>query len=228
MVFVPRAKWAARPATTSTDITPVGVALHWEGPHMGTPAHADCAERVRGIQRYHMDTNGWADIAYSAIVCPHGYVFEGRGKGRRTAANGTTDGNQRYYAVCYLGGERDPFTDAAQAGFRAAIDWLGGGKVLGHRDLVATACPGDEIYAWLSGGTAPAPAMPAPVHQQKEILTMIMVRDPRPGKGGKVYISVNGAWVHVKSDPDRLAHMAVGVPYISDVSAEMAEEYFGN
>jgi len=113
MKFVSRAQWGARSASTSTNITPDGVAVHWEGPHIGSFPHSSCAALVRGIQAFHMDTRGWADLAYSAIGCPHGYVFEGRGPGHRTAANGTDDGNQRFYAVCFLGGEGDEFTLAA-------------------------------------------------------------------------------------------------------------------
>jgi len=166
MKFVSRAEWGARWASSSTSITPVGVAVHWEGPHMGTPTHDRCAGIVRGFQAFHMDTNGWADIAYSAVVCPHGYVFEGRGRGHRTAANGSNDGNQRFYAVCFMGGEGDVFTDEARDGINDAIDWLGGGQITGHRDHTDTACPGDEIYAWVqaghprSGVTEPPPTRP--------------------------------------------------------------------
>jgi len=115
-----------------------------------------------------MDTNGWADVAYSAIVCPHGYVFEGRGPGHRTAANGTNDGNQRYYAVCFLGGEGDTFTDEAKQGIEDAIAWLGGGEIVGHRDLTETACPGDEIYAWAHGNHGEPPTKPPPKPQPQE------------------------------------------------------------
>ncbi len=162
MNFMSRDSWGARSASTSTNITPVGVAVHWEGPHMGTPDHSECGDLVRGFQRFHMDSRGWADIAYSAVVCPHGWVIEGRGRGRRTAANGTNDGNQRFYAVCYLGGEGDPLTDAGKVGILDAIEWLGGGEVIGHRDVTATACPGEELYAWVLAGV-PSPVVEPPV-----------------------------------------------------------------
>lgn len=188
MRFVSREEWGARHANTSTNITPEGVAIHWEGPHMGTPAHVDCAPRVRGIQSFHMEGNGWADVAYSAIVCPHGSVFEGRGRGHRTAANGTNDGNQRYYAVCYLGGEGDPFTEEAQTGINDAIEWLGGGEIVGHRDLTSTACPGEEIYAWVQAGHPSPGGPPAPPPPHQEELTMIVFDGP-PERGGGVWKS---------------------------------------
>lgn len=183
MKFVSRAEWGARAGSSSTSITPVGVAVHWEGPHMGTPEHGSCAGIVRGFQAFHMDTNGWADIAYSAVVCPHGYVFEGRGPGHRTAANGTNDGNQRFYAVCFMGGEGDTFTDEAKDGINDAIEWLGGGEITGHRDHTETACPGDEIYAWVqsghprAGGTDPEP-LPEP-QQEDDGMKLIAVTEDR-------------------------------------------------
>lgn len=188
MQFVSRSEWGARPADTSTNITPVGVAVHWEGPHMGTPDHGECAGLLRGIQAFHMDGNGWADIAYSAVACPHGYVFEGRGPGHRTAANGTNEANQSWYAVCFLGGEGDTFTAEARDAINDAIDWLGGGRVTGHRDHTSTACPGDEIYAWVQAGhprsgnpdpnpgPAPVPA-PQPEPIQEDGMKLIAVTD---------------------------------------------------
>lgn len=186
MKFVNREEWGARSASSSTSITPAGVAVHWEGPHMGTPSHDRCAGIVQGFQSYHMDSNGWADIAYSAVVCPHGYVFEGRGPGHRTAANGSNDGNQRFYAVCFMGGEGDTFTDEAKDGINDAIDWLGGGEVNGHRDHTSTACPGDEIYAWVQAGhprasaqTEPEPAPDPQPEQENEGMKLIAVDSDR-------------------------------------------------
>jgi hypothetical protein len=154
--FVSRSEWGAEYAQGSGAIPgPVyGVTCHWEGPHMGDFAHSVCTRKVRTIERFHAVTRGWSGIAYSAVVCPHGYVFEGRGIGVRTAANGESaiGGNDHWYAVCYLGGAGDPFTAAGQRGMADAIAWLrrggAGPKVNGHRDHHATECPGDDIYAW--------------------------------------------------------------------------------
>ena len=41
---------------------------------------AVCARRVRALERSH-EAGGLAGIAYNAVVCPHGSVFEGRGPG---------------------------------------------------------------------------------------------------------------------------------------------------
>ena len=112
-----------------------------------------------------MDGRGWSDIAYNAIVCPHGRVFEGRGVGNMFAANGFESVNDDWYAVCYLGGKGDPFTAEAKQGVIDAVLWLrekgdAGPKVNGHRDHKATACPGDVIYRWLETARFVKPAPP--------------------------------------------------------------------
>lgn len=157
--FVTKEAWGSTLGRQATPRThPIGqtfgVTLHWEGPHMGSFPHSACDDKVRSIERFHEQTRGWADLAYNAVVCPHGYVFEGRGVNTQSAANGNSDDNDDWYAVCYLGGERDPFTDAAKAAFIEAVQWLrsdgnAGSRVNGHRDHKSTECPGDVIYRWL-------------------------------------------------------------------------------
>lgn len=159
-MLIPYADWSRRARGATRDSHPIGatrgVTLHWEGPHMGAFAHSECPSKVRGIQDFHINGRGWADIAYNAVVCPHGYIFEGRGPGVTSAANGNESTNDDWYAVCYLGGERDPFTDDGKAAFIEAVAWLreegdAGPEVNGHRDHKATECPGNEIYTWLHG-----------------------------------------------------------------------------
>lgn len=167
--MVTRAEWGARPPRSVTAIDPdYGSTGHWEGPHMGAFPHESCASKVRGIQNYHMDSQGWQDIAYTYLCCPHDFVFEGRGIGARTAANGTNEGNNRAYAVCYLGGEGDGFT--ARTAMRAAFDRLDhiGGAGPGrncHRDWKPTECPGNEICGWIKAGQPipEPPPIPIPV-----------------------------------------------------------------
>lgn len=159
MNLVTRAQWGARPRKGSpTPLHPTGATAHWEGPHMGTFPHDTCPGKVRQIQAFHMDTRGWNDIAYNAVVCPHGYVYEGRGPGARSAANGTDTGNDNDAAVCYLGGEGDPFTPEGAQAMADAMHWLSpGGQRHAHRDWKPTACPGDTIAAWAHSPAARGP-----------------------------------------------------------------------
>ncbi|WP_156722292.1 peptidoglycan recognition protein family protein [Streptomyces apocyni] len=153
--FVSRSAWGARaPKKTSSDFDPSrgGVAVHHTGDvRFAASSHSRCASQVRGIQNHHMDANGWDDIAYTYLVCVHGYVFEGRGVGVRTAANGTNDSNYRYYAVCGLVGgtsaSYDTITDQLIDGFRTAIARLrsvgnAAAAITGHKSFLATECPG--------------------------------------------------------------------------------------
>ncbi|SFD40762.1 LysM peptidoglycan-binding domain-containing protein [Streptomyces aidingensis] len=164
-VFITRAQWGARaPRNRNTDITPGngGVTIHHVGgTRTARSSHDDCAAQVRSIQNQHMDTNGWADIAYSHLSCVHGHVFQGRGEGYRTAANGTDSGNQDWYAVCGLTGGTpsayDTMTAELRDAFRLAVARLralGGAAtaINGHLNHLATACPGN-LYTWVQNGT---------------------------------------------------------------------------
>lgn len=165
-----RSEWGARARRSSTSVHPTfGCAGHWQGSTSAWPwDHSVCASIVRGIQRYHMDSRGWVDIAYNALTCPHGYAFEGRGRQVRSAAQGTTDGNNRALAVCDLAGPGVPLTAGSKRAQRAAMDWLqAGGAGPGrnsHRDWRNTDCPGDARHEWIHSGQplSGQPATPPP------------------------------------------------------------------
>jgi len=163
--FVSRAQWGARRPRSRTGLRPdFGSTIHYNGPPIGLgrliPNHAACSSTWRQIQNFHMDGRGWSDIAYTCGVCPHGYVFEGRGVGVRTAANGTNEGNASAYAVFMFYGDGETPTAEMYAGTSDAVEWLRDNGapdgVNGHRDWKPTACPGDPAYTWLRSG-APAP-----------------------------------------------------------------------
>lgn len=181
MQLVTRTQWGA-PATTPANLMPTarGTKVHWIGGPYSTPAtHGDaCAAQVRAIRQEHLSnpTQHWVDIAYNFVVCQHGVVFEGRGLGHESGANGDQPLNLAHYAVCAIQGTNEDASDTLKSGLRDAIEYLqangAGGEILGHRDGYNTDCPGGELYAWVeagaprpggsSGGT---PVTPPPVHQ---------------------------------------------------------------
>lgn len=170
VTLITRAQWGAKAPEHITPLAPsFGTTTHWEGPHMGVFDHASCFTKVRGIQAFHMGPQrGWSDIAYTSITCPHGFAFQCRWIGVRTAANGTNDGNNRAYAVCYLGGQGDAFTDQAKHAQRVTLDYLdrSGGAGPGrncHRDWKQTECPGNIICAWVKAGQHDPLAHPTPI-----------------------------------------------------------------
>jgi hypothetical protein len=192
--FVSRAEWGARPPrSASTNITPSSCTAHYGGnsPWGGKIGdHSRCPVVVRNWQAFHMDGRGWADLAYNMVVCPHGYVFQGRGHGVRSAANGTNQGNQNSYAICYLAGAGDPLTADGKRAFLDAALVLGQPLTKVHSDWFATSCPGDEVRTWVRSGTPIAVPAPTPVHKpDPEDEDMVMVIDP---KGG--IWSVAGVW----------------------------------
>jgi hypothetical protein len=131
-----------------------------------------------------MDAKGWQDIAYSSLVCPHGTRYEGRGHDVRTAANGTTAGNDASHATCYIAGDDDPLTEQAKAGFADESVRLDG-LHKGHRDWKPTACPGDPLHNWVHDGQhvpgqpIPPPASTPAVDQEDYTVAYKVIRhDP--------------------------------------------------
>lgn len=162
MKLISRGKWGARSVgLLSTNISPEfgGTAIHYVGGSgkLVSMPHSKCAGVVREIQKQHIQTNGWSDIAYSFLVCPHGYVLEGRGIGKRTAANGTTSGNLYYYAVCGLINNGETPTPQMVEAIAEACQYLrtkgkAGDKIVGHRNIISTSCPG-PLYEYVRKGT---------------------------------------------------------------------------
>ncbi|KAI9373915.1 N-acetylmuramoyl-L-alanine amidase domain-containing protein [Aspergillus egyptiacus] len=162
MYFVTRDEWnAAAPNGQYTSIgNPLGVKVHYVGPSYSSRPHADCGAYMKSVQTMHManEAEGWMDIAYNLGVCEHGYVFDGRGQGRMSGANGNGALNEDHYAVlAFLGktGLSEP-TDEQILGIQDAIAYLrragAGNEIKGHRDGFSTECPGEALYALLESG----------------------------------------------------------------------------
>ncbi|MFC4585819.1 peptidoglycan recognition protein family protein [Sphaerisporangium corydalis] len=165
--LVSRKDWGARaPRGSYTTLTSTkGVKVHYTGGRV-EPAivddHAKCVAVVKSIQSFHMDGNGWLDIGYSMVACPHRKVFVGRGPGHLPAANGPGL-NSGHYAVLGLVGNSGLVQppDGMLYGILDAIAYLrdtggAGTEIKGHRDGYSTDCPGAALYAWVQKG-APSP-----------------------------------------------------------------------
>lgn len=154
------------PKATPPAISSEGQTAHYGGPSpwgsrvdrssperfVATADHARCASIWRAWQSFHMRPvaeggRGWNDIAYNSGVCPHGVRYEGRGPGVRSGANGTTAGNARSTATCYIAGEGDPLTEGAQLAFGDEFVRMSPARWV-HSDWKPTGCPGDPIRAW--------------------------------------------------------------------------------
>ncbi|MGW8702276.1 peptidoglycan-binding protein [Streptomyces eurythermus] len=168
--------WPASAAPTQTSTK--GVKVHYEGTEVSTKLltdHAECIAEWKAIRKSHLANTkeGYSDVAYNYAACPHGYLLEGRGIGKRTGANGNQELNRAHYAIVGLVGSEgltEP-TDEMLGAIRDGIELLrqhgAGNEIKGHRDGYATTCPGGPLYAWVQkgaprpGGTAAQPTPPA-------------------------------------------------------------------
>lgn len=156
-----------------------GVTLHWIG--ATALAHApDDIDKLRkrwaGIQRYHIHTKGWFDIAYNFGVGLGGHIFEGRGWEYQSGANGKSkfikNTNSKYMAILLLNGMEDTPTpaqiSAVQALVRQArVYFPDADEIRPHSYLKGggTACPGNAVRSLIKAGEfepAPLPVTPPP------------------------------------------------------------------
>lgn len=155
MKLITRAEWGARKPDCMTELPlnrVLGFAVHYSG--TGAEFDMDAKAVMRSHQRFHMDTRDWCDIAYTfEISMRTGELLEGRGYGKRTAANGTNAGNDQFYAVCFQGGDkvrRDDVSKAAVETFSELCREFKAKKgvwpvIKPHSHFLPTECPGDEL-----------------------------------------------------------------------------------
>lgn len=186
MEFQSRAAWKARPPKSRKAMPPTRVTHLFL--HHAAATYQSGAAGMRAIQKFHQDSRGWADYAYNWGVWDDGTIFEGRGWG---ATGGHTKGwNDRSVAVCYMGDGSRPVPQAAlDAILRVAAeaDRHFGRELVrqGHRDVGATACPGDWLYGWWCDA-AVRPSKPSnapssvPVPEVPEVSSPTIVERPSP------------------------------------------------
>lgn len=140
-----------------------GLVIHYDSTNrsLASKSHSACIDYWKWCRQFHTGPGrGWADVGYSFMACAHGYVLEGRGIGREQAAQ--PGGNRTHYSVTLATGPTDTITDAQINAVRELRQWLmddhhNAGTVLGHRDFIATSCPGDRAYAMVRDGTFTQP-----------------------------------------------------------------------
>ncbi|MET8111170.1 peptidoglycan-binding protein [Streptomyces prasinus] len=157
VTIVSRSAWGARPWSG----TPASVSLsqrtsyfvHWYG---GVPANPTGPQLARDIERLHMDGNGWSGVGYNFIIDQDGVIYEGRGWGLQGAH--CPGFNVSGFGVLIAVGKGGAKASAkALASARALYDEAcrRAGRTLakrGHRDGIATECPGPDLYEWVKAG----------------------------------------------------------------------------
>lgn len=154
-----RTEWGARPAravTTQPTIKEVFFHHSESADAAKISSVKQMISAVRNIQDYHMDVKRWNDIAYHFIVFQpdgnhrHATAFRGRPTFEVPAAQ--LNHNTMTLAICVYGdGNREQLSDHTVYAIESLVRTYAPHAVAigGHRDVVATECPGDRFYAWL-------------------------------------------------------------------------------
>jgi hypothetical protein len=174
-----RSQWGARaPAVTPSVAADLKIAVVHHSVNSNTYSREDVPSLLRGIQQYHMDVQGWNDIAYNFAVDRFGRIWEARAGGvTNDVIGGHAQGFNTYSTGVMVLGDftsAEP-TQAAVDAVADVIGWkfarhlidvrgstqftsLGGARyaagtvvqlprIVGHRDVGRTGCPGSRLYA---------------------------------------------------------------------------------
>ena len=154
--IVRRSEWGAEPLKDNHDpmARVTRITLHHTAEVAGMGTRTD-AELMKGIQDFHRNTRGWADIGYHWVIGLDGNVYEGRALNVQGAHAGGGN-NLENLGISVIGDftkalpgsqqlrTTERFLAAQLAAYRVPVT-----ELYGHRDWKPTACPGDALYAWL-------------------------------------------------------------------------------
>ncbi len=160
LVTLPRAAWDAKPAR-SDQMERMGridrITVHHSATIARPGSEQAAATAVRGIQKHHQEHNGWADIGYHFLIDPAGRIFQGRELTWQGAHAGDPSRNRHNVGVCLLGNYVATEQGRPPAGQLRALDGLLSAlcarfgvpseRVLTHRELKSTTCPGPYLQA---------------------------------------------------------------------------------
>jgi hypothetical protein len=158
--------------------TPNRITIH----HTETPNNTSVspATRIRQIQNFHF-SRGWCDVGYHLLIGHDGRIYQGRPENKRGAHAGSGN-NTGNVGISFVGSfmntlPNDAMLDAGARAIRGvAEEWnidINRSRVLGHRQMRSTDCPGDALYGYLDdlvaraanggvGPTAPPPSSEPP------------------------------------------------------------------
>ena len=218
MNIKPRSAWGAKPPTRRgepwADHGPIDLVVHWVGGSgslsLSDPAQVPAA--IRAIQAAEM-AGPYSDIAYNLVCDPWGQLWEGRTLAVRGAANGPqTNGTKP--SVCLLLNQGDVMTQPMKETIKAMRVSLTPGQLYGHREVNTTACPGNDVMAWISEQRQPRPPIPPPLPRMELDPMYLMRGDKTP----HVWIVSGGTKRHLDaaSYPSWLVWSLVHIPGACD------------
>ncbi len=192
---------------------------------------------LQSVYKYHAFANGRGDIGYNFIISPGGVVYEGKAGGEGIIGAHATWNNQQSIGIALIGNFNDEQPTDAQIKTlirlitslaqkynidpESKTDWhkkmtaypyvstFQNYTVVGHRDVGATACPGENLYkllpairdsvvnnlkreGYLAASTQPIvttsvkpvttkPSMPLPANSQKSMIGLAPVSSNAAG-----------------------------------------------
>ena len=162
-----RATWGAAPYRGTPDVARDGVRQvvvhHTAGQNnLSSCDRTTIINTLKGIQSYHQNGQGWSDVGYNVLIDPCGGVWEGRQGGLDRAVVGAhaRNFNTGSTGISVLGNftliqpnaqilaalDRVVGWKAGIHGFdpngRVSINGISYPRLVGHRDVGQTACPG--------------------------------------------------------------------------------------
>jgi uncharacterized protein with LGFP repeats len=171
---ITRNEWGADPSLTeSCDAPRYGRTARMVFVHHTVNANNYTAQEapsiVRSIYAYHTQGQGWCDIGYNALIDRFGTVYVGRRGGFSKPVRGAHAGdyNTDTVGVSLIGNFEQVRparamknalirfigwrlgTSYAPVKGRANVSGTRFARISGHRDAMATACPGRYVYAFL-------------------------------------------------------------------------------
>ncbi|MFE6000276.1 N-acetylmuramoyl-L-alanine amidase [Streptomyces sp. NPDC056454] len=188
--IISRAAWGARPWNNDPKSSgPARVPLssrteffvHYDGAsHITATGNAI----PQAIDRQHQ-AQGWAGIGYNFVISQAGEIYEGRGWDLQGAhcPGHNISGLSVQIAI---GGDQEP-SKKALAACRALYDescdkTRRSLAKKGHKDGLATLCPGTKLYAWVQAGMPADGYSPAPGGHEPPKKPPVAAAPPFPGR----------------------------------------------
>jgi len=162
--------WGARASSSPVTVLsnkPSYIVVHHTATSNGTATTQSAAfSLARSIQNYHMDNNGWIDTGQQFTVSRGGYAMEGRhrslerlnlGSGMVRGAH-VGAGNVNSESIGIENEGLYTSVSPPTALYNKLVDLcayicdkygLPASQIFGHRDFMATACPGNILYGML-------------------------------------------------------------------------------
>ncbi len=221
----------------------------------------DYRAMVRAIYKYHTLSRGWGDIGYNYIIDPLGNIYEGRSGGDGAIGAHSLCFNHGTMGIAIIGNYEN--NELPEPAFQALVQLIGEkakkfninpqgesdfrgkrlGNVFAHRNVRATSCPGDALYAQfdrirdraaLSSRSFSEPTTSvAELDYNAELIGFIERQDLDPGHRKKLTLKFENTgtktwdettWMHVALNNDPDARVVPAVEGKSFVAADLNED----